>query len=145
MLDILCWTAREALRQDKQRSGSVGAAHKVYPNWSQETITCHSSNCFSFVWSQGNAPLVTSLPIPASSCSMTHFNWCERFVFLVPVRSLLSSDVIAVYHVNDKLHLEPIVADRHAWAGRGRGKERITSEITLFTQSTFFFSTYFLS
>ena len=36
--------------------GSVGAAHKVSPNWSQETMTCHSSNCFSIVWGQGNAP-----------------------------------------------------------------------------------------
>ena len=48
---------------------SVGAARKVSPNWSQETMTCHSSNCFSIVWRQGNAPLVTSLP---SSCYMTH-------------------------------------------------------------------------
>ena len=48
---------------------SVGAARKVSPNWSQETITCHSSSCFSIVWGQGNAPLVTSLP---SSCYMTH-------------------------------------------------------------------------
>ena len=30
---------------------SVGAARKVSPNWSQETMTCHSSNCFSvFFW-----------------------------------------------------------------------------------------------
>ena len=36
--------------------GSVGAARKVSPNWSQETMTCHSSNCFSIVWGQGNAP-----------------------------------------------------------------------------------------
>ena len=39
---------------------SVEAARKVSPNWSQETMTCHSSNCFSIVWGQGNAPLVTS-------------------------------------------------------------------------------------
>ena len=37
---------------------SVEAARKVSPNWSQETMTCHSSNCFSIVWGQGNAPLV---------------------------------------------------------------------------------------
>ena len=49
----------------------VGAAHKVSPNWSQETITFHSSNCFSIVWGQGNAPLVTYLP---SSCYMTRVN-----------------------------------------------------------------------
>ena len=41
---------------------SVGAACKVSSNWSQETKPCHSSNCFSIVWGQGNAPLVTSLP-----------------------------------------------------------------------------------
>ena len=36
---------------------SVGAACKVSPNWSQETMTCHSSNCFKkIVWGQGNAP-----------------------------------------------------------------------------------------
>ena len=32
---------------------SVGAARKVSPNWSQETMTCHSFNCFSIVWGQG--------------------------------------------------------------------------------------------
>ena len=53
--------------QSKEK-GSVGAAHKLSPNWSQETMTCHSSNCFSIAWGQGNAPLVTSLP---SSCYMT--------------------------------------------------------------------------
>ena len=31
-------------------------------------MTCHSSNCFSIVWGQGDTPLVTSLP---SSCYMT--------------------------------------------------------------------------
>ena len=49
--------------------GSVGATRKVSANWSQETMTCHSSHCFSIVWGQGNAPLVTSLP---SSCYMTN-------------------------------------------------------------------------
>ena len=37
----------------------VGAALAVSPNWSQETMTCHSSNCFGMV----NAPLVTSLQL----------------------------------------------------------------------------------
>ena len=40
----------------------VGAARKVSPNWSLETMTCHSSHCFSIVWGLGNEPLVTSLP-----------------------------------------------------------------------------------
>ena len=31
-------------------SRCVGAAHKVSPNWSLETMTCHSSHCFSIVW-----------------------------------------------------------------------------------------------
>ena len=62
------------------RKSSVGAARKVYSNWSQETMTCHFSNCFSIVGEQGNAPLMTnSLP---SSCYVTiekalnsnHFN-----------------------------------------------------------------------
>ena len=44
-----------------KRESSVGAA-QVSPNWSLETMTCHSSHCFSIVWGQGNAPLVTSLP-----------------------------------------------------------------------------------
>ena len=47
---------------------SVGAARKVSPYWSQETMTFRSSNCFSIVGGQGNAPLVTSL---SSSCYMT--------------------------------------------------------------------------
>ena len=53
----------------RQKMSSVGAARKISPNWQQETMTCHSSNCFSIVWGQGNTPLVTSLP---SSCYMTH-------------------------------------------------------------------------
>ena len=40
---------------------SVGAARMVSPIWTQETMTCPSSNCFSIVWGQVNAPLVTSL------------------------------------------------------------------------------------
>ena len=28
----------------------VAAARKVSPNWSLETMTCHSSHCFSIVW-----------------------------------------------------------------------------------------------
>ena len=49
-------------------SSSVGTVRKVSPNWSHETITCYSSNCFSIVLGQGNAPLVTFLP---SSCYTT--------------------------------------------------------------------------
>ena len=52
--------------EDQDRN--VGAARKVSPDWSHKTMTCHSSNCFSIFWGQGNAPLVTSLP---SSCYMT--------------------------------------------------------------------------
>ena len=29
--------------------GSVAAARKVSPNWSLQTMTCHSSHCFSIV------------------------------------------------------------------------------------------------
>ena len=32
---------------DADDESSVGAARNVSPNWSQETMTCHSSNCFS--------------------------------------------------------------------------------------------------
>ena len=57
---------------------SVGAARTVSPNWSQEAMACHSSNCFRIVWGQGNAPLVTSLP---SSCYMIHdIENCETFL-----------------------------------------------------------------
>ena len=48
---------------------SIGTARKISPYWPRETMTRHSSNCFSnIVWGQGNAALVTSLP---SSCYMT--------------------------------------------------------------------------
>ena len=40
-------------------SSCVGAAHQVSFDWSQKTKTCHSFNCFSIVWGQGQAPLVT--------------------------------------------------------------------------------------
>ena len=46
------------IQQHSRVRGSVGAARKVSPNWSHETMNCHSSNCFSIVWGQGNAPLV---------------------------------------------------------------------------------------
>ena len=42
-----------------QYGSSVGAVRKVSPNWSQETMTCHSFYCFSIVWGQGNASLAT--------------------------------------------------------------------------------------
>ena len=32
---------------------SEGAARKVSPDWSQETTTCHSSNCFCSVLRSG--------------------------------------------------------------------------------------------
>ena len=44
----------------------VGAACKVSANWSQETMTCDSFNCFSIVWGQGNTPLVTSPRVAAT-------------------------------------------------------------------------------
>ena len=47
----------------------VAAVRKVSPNWSQETMTCHSFYCFSIVWGQGNSPLVTSLPGSGYICS----------------------------------------------------------------------------
>ena len=53
--------------------GSVGAACMVSSDWLQKTMTCHSSNCFSIVWGQENAPfwpLLTSLP---RSWCMTQF------------------------------------------------------------------------
>ena len=42
--------------QRNQPTISVGAARKVSPDWSQETMTCHSFNCFSIVWGHGLAP-----------------------------------------------------------------------------------------
>ena len=55
----------------------VAAARKVSPNWSLETMTCHSSHCFSIVWGKGNAPLVTSVP---SSCYMTLRSWQDHHI-----------------------------------------------------------------
>ena len=43
-------------------------------------MTCHSSNCFSIVWGQGNAPLVNSLP---SSCYMALEQHCVLLMQLV--------------------------------------------------------------
>ena len=41
------------VKWSRAHKSSVGAARKVSPNWSQETMTCHSSNCFSIVRGQG--------------------------------------------------------------------------------------------
>ena len=70
------------LTLEPSRVSSVGAACKVSPNWLQETVTCHSSHCFSIVWGQGNTPLVACLP---SSCYVTPLkywaeNWRKLFV-----------------------------------------------------------------
>ena len=60
--------SHRSVKRQMACQSSVGAARKVSSHWSQETMTCHSSNCFSIVWDQGKALLVTSLP---SSCDMT--------------------------------------------------------------------------
>ena len=57
----------------KRRSpvaSSVGVARKISPNSSQETMTCHSSNCFrqKCCFGSGNKLLVTPLP---SICYIT--------------------------------------------------------------------------
>ena len=36
--------------KDTKNLSSVAADPKVSPNWSLETMTCHSSHCFSIVW-----------------------------------------------------------------------------------------------
>ena len=56
-----------AARKGRTIRKVMGREGKVSCNWLQEAMTCHSSNCFSIVYGQGNAPLVTSLP---SSCYM---------------------------------------------------------------------------
>ena len=45
----------------RAHKSSVGATRKVSPNWSQETMTSHSSNCFSIVRGQGRTIGVTPL------------------------------------------------------------------------------------
>ena len=66
----------------------VGAARKVCPYWSLKTMTCHSFNCFSIVWGQGQEPLVTSLPSSyhkfRKSLYMLWFNFILglNFIFL---------------------------------------------------------------
>ena len=73
-----------------QSTKHVAAARKVSPNWSQETITCHSSN--SIIWSQGNAPLMTSLP---SSCYMTRGRisneLCNNLSFTILIKTTQSN------------------------------------------------------
>ena len=49
----------------------MGAARKVSHNWSQETMKCHSFNCFSIVWGQGNAPLVPNVRPNRPSAGLT--------------------------------------------------------------------------
>ena len=39
--------------KEHQLLSSEGSARKVSPDWSQETITCYSSNCFSIVLGSG--------------------------------------------------------------------------------------------
>ena len=50
------WVAKMQERTAKAVA-SVGAARNVSRNWSQETMTCHSFNCFSIVWGQVGALL----------------------------------------------------------------------------------------
>ena len=44
----------------RARKSSVGATRKVSPNWSQETMTCHSSNCCSIFGGQGHAHFLST-------------------------------------------------------------------------------------
>lgn len=44
----------------RAHKSSVGATRKVSPNWSQETMTCHSSNCFSIFGGQGHAHFLST-------------------------------------------------------------------------------------
>ena len=80
----LLWQFRAGEKGGGFDKGSVGAARKVSPNWSKETLACHSSNCFSIVWGQGDAPSVTSLP---SSCDMTLDKFCEDEKSELPPKS----------------------------------------------------------
>ena len=77
-------------RAHSQSTKHVAAARKVSPNWLQETITCHSAN--SIVWSQGNAPLMTSLP---SSCYMTRGRisneLCNSLSFTILIKTTQSN------------------------------------------------------
>ena len=84
MVAQLLWQFRAGENSGGFDKGIVGAAWKVYPNWSQETLTCHSSNCFSIVWGQGNAVLVTSL---LGSCYMTLDQLCEDEKSELPPKS----------------------------------------------------------
>ena len=59
------------IQQHSRVRGSVGAARKVSHNWSQETMKCHSFNCFSIVWGQGNAPLVPNVRPNRPSAGLT--------------------------------------------------------------------------
>ena len=55
--NLSCWrsSASEILSgfHIPEKGSCVGAAWKVSPDCSQKTMTCHSFNCFSFVWGQG--------------------------------------------------------------------------------------------
>ena len=50
--------------------GSVGAAREMSPHWSQETVTCHSSNCFSSVWGQAGKLTTGYFSSAAATCSI---------------------------------------------------------------------------
>ena len=71
-------------------SYSVGASRKVTSNGSQETMTCHSFNCFSIVWCQSYAPLVTSRP---KSCYMT-LNKLAKFTSLCCLIVTLNNHIL---------------------------------------------------
>ena len=49
MATVGCGRYRTHDHRSQDNRSSVGAARKVSPNWSQETVTCHSFNCFSIV------------------------------------------------------------------------------------------------
>ena len=60
-----------------QRS-CVGAARKVSPDdWLQKTMTCHSFNCFSIVWSGLGSGLDTIGAF--SSEQLLHDNFVSKF------------------------------------------------------------------
>ena len=93
------WVQQSQAEKMNKQMGSIGAAHKVSLYWSQETMTCHSSNCFSIVWGQGNALLVTSL---LSSCYMTQTN------LLANLTKCLSRDGCTHFKGNQKFSCYPL-------------------------------------
>ena len=90
-----------------KNKGSVAAARKVFPNWSQDTMTCHSFNCFSIIWGRArvrNNKTIYSKPLDSiqvdRSLNLVYTNhFLDRLDTILLYRDFCTLQAIAIVRI----------------------------------------------